>query len=112
MKINSTLFADFVLERENARIIENEVGFLIYKIGGKECYICNMFVSSDHRGLGVAHHLIDKLTEVAKGSDCKILTGDIYLNDEGAETTVLAALKIGFKLQKAEHGVIRISKLI
>jgi hypothetical protein len=108
--IKDTLYAKYISQRAGYEILENEHGFVIYKINGEECFIVDMFVDNDKRGTGACKNLINSLVEIAKEKSCKFISGNIHLNDIGCNTTIVAAIYLGFKIIKAEFNILAIKK--
>jgi L-amino acid N-acyltransferase YncA len=110
--IQNTLFAKYLSEREGKRIIEDERGFIIYKIQGEECFLAEGFIQVESRGSSAASDLLRNLIATAKAEGCKTVTATIYLSDPGAMRTLAAALKRGFRVYSANHDVLLIAKEI
>lgn len=110
--IKNSLYAKYIKEREDADVIENEHGFLTYKVIGKELAIDNLYVDSNYRKSGCCFSLVQEVEEIAKKQRCEIITGTIHLIDPGANITVQAALRIGFKIHSANNNKIIIYKNI
>jgi predicted GNAT superfamily acetyltransferase len=110
--IKDTLYARYIFEREGIQIIENEVGFVTYKINETECFLANIYVDSSKRTNGEARSLLSKLEDIATVHNCQHITANIDLRDKNASSTMLAALKLGFKMVAANHDVLLISKSI
>lgn len=110
--IADTLYAKYISEREDAKIIENESGFLTYKIFNNEILILNLFVDKDCRKKGICTNLIYELEGIAKENRCDIISGYIQINDIGCNSTLFTALKIGFKIGAANQQSILIYKKI
>jgi GNAT superfamily N-acetyltransferase len=108
--IKDTLYAKYIKERQGREILENEDGFIIYEVIGKECFIADMFVVKDVRNLGVGADLIKKL--ILKNTDCEIITATIWLWDKGAKNTLRAAMAVGFELLRTEPGCLIVAKNI
>lgn len=110
--IADTLYAKYISEREDAKILENENSFLIYKIINKEIIILNLYVDIKNRKSGICANLIFNLETIAKENECDILSGHIQLNDIGCNVTMLAALNLGFKIGAANQQSILIYKKV
>jgi GNAT superfamily N-acetyltransferase len=108
-KLSETLYAKYISEREGLEIFETEHSFVTYKLSGDECFIKNMCVLPDERAHGRARYLINQLGELAKASNCKFITANIDLKDKGASNTLLAALRIGFKVIQANNDLLFIA---
>lgn len=96
--IKGTLYEKYAKERESCDILENEFGFVSYRIFESDCFIQDIYVDSECRKRGKFRELIELLEELALGAECKTITGNIFLNDQGANNTLMAALLVGFKV--------------
>jgi len=110
--ISKTLYAKYIKERENFDVLETDSSFLTYKIKENSCFIGHAYVEKSARKKGGLRHIINDLSIIAKRNGCETITGAIDLRDSGASVTLLASLKIGFKVFQAESGVILIAKKI
>lgn len=110
--IGQTLYAKYILERENTKIIENAHGFLTYKILGTEALIVNLYVDPKSRKSGVCGDLINILETTAQKIGCEFISGSIQLFDPGRNTTMQAALKLGFSIEGANQQSIFIVRKI
>jgi hypothetical protein len=108
--IKETLYFDYIKEREGLEVLENESGFITYKITGDECFIKNMFITPKMRSTFLLKNMIDLLCEIAFIRKCKFISANIDLQDEGAGRTLVAALKIGFRLARAQNDILLIIK--
>jgi hypothetical protein len=96
--IKGTLYEKYAREREGCEILENEFAFVSYRLIGDECFIQDLYVDKDERQMGKCRELIELLAELALGAECKSIIGNVFLNDPGANSTLKAALLIGFKV--------------
>ena len=112
MRIKDTLYAKYIKEREGFDILENDLGFVTYKINRdeKNCFIGHMYIEESVRERGNGKSLIEGLSEVALEKECDVISASIDLRDKNASLTLQAALRIGFEVFKAEYGVILIIK--
>ena len=108
--IKDTLYAKYIKERDQVEILENECGFLLYKIIGKDCLIVDLFIEAESRNLGECRKLVDELSLIAKSANCESLFGNIQINDPGSSRTMKAALAIGFEILSANIQLITIIK--
>ena len=106
--ISETLYAQYLKERQEAEILENENGFIIYKINQDECFIIDMFIRPEIRGLGQGNDLVRHLKQIAIANGCKAITANIHLADKNANKTLLAGLHAGFKVIRAENNILLI----
>lgn len=110
--IKDTLYYKYVSEREGCEFLENSVGFIEYKINGEECFLKNMFIDPSERKTDVVYSMIDGLEKIALENGCKYISANIDLKDKGANRTVRASLKQGFKIERAGNDILLIIKRI
>lgn len=110
--IKNSLYAKYMKERQNAEILENESGFVVYKFLEKECFINEMFVDTNKRSKGVGRALIYELEAIALEKGCDCISANIHLWDKGASNTLMAALSVGFEVSRSEQNILLIAKKI
>lgn len=106
--IKDTLYAKYLTERARAKVIETESGFITYRINGEECFIQDMYLLPEARRSGACRELIDQLKSEASSCSCKFITGNIFVDDPGCNQTIQAACGLGFRIRRAEAGVVLI----
>lgn len=106
------MYFDYIKEREGKDFIVFPFGFMIYKIHGEECHICDAYVEPDKRCSYVATEMANKLTKIAKEKGCKILSANVVPSLNGATESIQAQLKYGFKIHSAHHDCIVLTKEI
>lgn len=110
--LKNTLYYQYVKDRLNAEILEDDTGFIVYTIVGEECFIQEMAVRKGVCGMGYGKNLIADLEEIAKKAECKFISANVHLWDKGAPNTLTAAFKTGFELSQANNQIITIIKKI
>lgn len=100
-----SLFADYKREREQVETLEHEHGFVMYKIFGEECYIIDIYVNPDFRMTGLASLLADKVTDIAKLSNCKTLTGTIDTRLVSSTISAKILFAYGFRILRNDGPV-------
>ena len=108
--IKDTLYAKYIKERCGRHALENDHGFLTYQFNGEECFLADMYIDPSKRGTRLFKEMIDQLVVLAKDHGSKIVTATIYMADQGKEHTLASSLKVGFKILRAENGVILLGK--
>lgn len=108
--IGKSLYADYLLERQGALIVENSLGFIIYKTEGEYCLIMETFIIKAERKKGAFTNLFNRLLE--KIPECKNVGAQIYLSDPNHNHTLHAALAFGFEVVKAQNDVLTICKKV
>lgn len=107
--IADTLYAKYINERLGHEILENETGFIVYKVNGKEVFIVDMYVRQGMRKNGLGSDLIKNLIGLATFHEAEVITANIHLFDVNANSTLMAALKTGFKVVRADQNILLIA---
>lgn len=108
----ASLFGQYILEREGKGILENEHGFLTYKIHGEECYIEDIFIKKESRRSGAATEMAKEIESMARAEGCKFLTGTCVPSTRGATESMRAMLGYGFRIHSAmEDRIILIKEI-
>lgn len=106
-------FAEYLLERTNREIIEDDRGFATYYYADDlGCHIEDIYVRPDFRNSGVAKEYADKITDRAKERGCKFLYGSIVFPGHGKTASAKVLLAYGFKLHSATNNFILFKKEI
>lgn len=108
--IKETIYAKYIRERDGSQIIENEYGFIIYKISGEECFIKDMCVDLSSRTSGKGRELMNELEEIARANRCTFISGTIHLFDKNANDTLKKSLSVGFLVKEANNNILVIIK--
>ena len=108
--IKDTLYAKYIKDRQDGEILENEFGFITYRIVEKECFIMDMCIDTSKRGRGFGKILVYDLERIALEKGCDVISANVHLWDKGASNTMLAALTVGFEIAQANNNVILIIK--
>lgn len=110
-----SLYGDYIKERLNRYIIENEHGFATYVFCGEdqnECYIIDIYVDPAHRNTKLASKFADEITAIAKSEGCKILSGSVDPTANGATNSLKVLLSYGFEVVAIGNGLIWFKKEI
>jgi hypothetical protein len=110
--IKETLYYQYIKERQGAEVIEDEQGFIVYRINGDECFIVDMNVAPAFRGSSRAGELIRELSEIAVLNGCKFLAGNVHICFENHPQVLAASFKQGFKIIAASGDVLTIAKKV
>lgn len=106
MELSNSLFAKYYLEREGMYTIEEEYGFVTYKLGPDYVYIVDIYVLPDIRQKGLAASLADKVVEQAIRAGKTKAIGTIDLEAEGKTQSAKALLGYGFELDSSDGKMI------
>jgi GNAT superfamily N-acetyltransferase len=99
----SSLYAQYIKEREDFEIIETDKGFATYKIFGEECYLRDIYVSPENRRSHVGLHFLEGIEEKAREAGCKYIAGTVSQISNGKTDSLIAILKAGFKLHSSTN---------
>ena len=107
------LYADYIKERENVELVQDEHGFATYKIlEDNSYYIVDIFVEKDHRKGKIASQLADLIVTIAQANGASKLIGSICLNVEGVTESMKVLLAYGFKFSHANGTMLYFTKHI
>lgn len=101
-----TLFAEYIKERLNKEIIEDERGFATYLFMDDGVYVEDIFVKKEYRDTGVAKEMLDKISMIAKDKGCKKIIGTVVPSTAGSTHSLQAAFAYGFKLDSSRQNLI------
>lgn len=107
-----SLYADYIKERENKECIDNEYGFITYKISGADSYIVDFYVRPEYRRTGKGTELANLAAEAAKASRCTRLLGSVIPDTNNSTESMKALMWYGFKLLWARENFIMLFKEI
>jgi GNAT superfamily N-acetyltransferase len=110
MSLVSSPWASYVKELDDVETYETTEGFVLYKIKGEECYIQDIYVYPEHRTANVATKLANYVTDLAKKSGCKHLTGSVRPTARNSTISLLVLLGYGMKLHSSINNLIYFHK--
>jgi predicted GNAT family acetyltransferase len=108
----SSLFAQYIREREGKEIVETENGFATFFYTGEYCYIEDIYVKPELRKSGLASELANQISEIAKNKGVKKLLGSVSPKATGADASMRVLLAYGFKLLSSDKDLIYFEKEI
>jgi len=99
-----SLWADYCKEKEGMETVENENGFLSYKIFDKtkECFIAEFYVRPEARASHLAKDLLIEVSKIGKSKGCVDLTVQISTEHKNIDRMLRAYIVNGFKFYKAD----------
>jgi predicted GNAT family acetyltransferase len=104
----STLYFEYVKEREGSEVVYNDDGFMIYKISGTVVLIAEAYTRS--RGKGVAQKLLAEVIENAKEKGCTHAECHIWMKTKNPTVSLRAALGSGFILYDVMQDLVILRK--
>lgn len=105
-----SLYAQYIDEREEKKIVENEFGFATYKIYGDAVYIEDIFVVPAMRKTGMAKTIVDQICFYAKEQGAKKVFGSVDVTANGATDSIKFLLAFGSAVHSTSGNLIYFSK--
>ena len=105
-----SLFGDYIKERLDKSIVENEHGFCTYFFVNDGVYIEDLYVSPEHRKSHVAAKLADQVAEIAKEKGFKRMYGSVQPSAKGSTASLKVLLAYGMSLESSGPNAILMSK--
>lgn len=106
------LYEKYIKERENKTYVGSDHYFFTYNIENGELYLANIYLDPDYRGTSLVAEIDAELVRIAKENDCRIITANIWLWDQGFHRTLKCSFKLGFKIISAQNNGVVIAKEI
>jgi hypothetical protein len=108
-----SLYADYIKEREDKCIVENDCGFATYSIyPNGECYLQDIYVVPAERKSGFATTMTDLVVCIAKEKGCHTLVGSVCTDDKHATRNMKVFLAYGMQIHKVIGNMIFLNKNI
>ena len=105
-----SFYADYLKERTNDLIIENDYGFVVYRrLDETTVFIVDIFVKADSRKEYNGSKLVDLVVEV---SQPEFLKATIVPAAKGSTNSLKAALAYGFLLDSSCNDFIILKKTV
>lgn len=110
MNLSTSLYGNYISERSNGKILENDFGFIAYRTDQGECYIIEMYIKPEFRRSKKGTELFSELELIARKERSRRIVAGIYIEDACSTITIAAAISAGFKIFSANGGIIQIEK--
>jgi GNAT superfamily N-acetyltransferase len=107
-----SLYAEYLRERTDDKIIETDFGFATYRYIDDAVYIVDIYVKPANRKKGEASILADMIAEEAKDHGINKMLGTVATGTKGATSSLKVLLAYGFELAKTSPEGIILSKEI
>jgi GNAT superfamily N-acetyltransferase len=109
-----SLYAKYLTERTNDRILETGHGFATYRIlpDQKAVYIVDIFVDADFRKAGTASQMADEIAKIAKKEGFTKMLGSVVPSTKGSTDSLRVLLAYGMRLQSSANDFIIFEKEI
>lgn len=105
-------YARYIEERTNARIIENEYGFVRFSFLDTAVYIEDIFIEKEYRQTDKASKLANEVAQIARDSGYKTMIGSVCTDAKGADISVKVLYGYGMTLHSATNNMIYFKKNI
>lgn len=105
-----SLYAQYIKEREELEIVENEFGFATYKIRNEEVYILDIYVVPEMRKTGMAKTIGDQICFYAKERGAKKAFGSVDVGTVGATISIQGLISWGMTAHSVNGNLIYFSK--
>lgn len=105
-----SLYGDYIKERENKNIVENENGFATYYFLPQGVYLENLYVKPSARGKFESAKLAEQVVAIAKEKGCTKMYTTIKPSTNGSTEALKLNLWYGFRLDFTEHNAIILVK--
>ena len=107
-----SLYAKYLVERTNDKILETNHGFATYRflLGEKSVYLIDIFVDSDFRNSGKAAQMADEIAALAREQGCTKMLGSVVPSTKGSTASLRVLLTYGMSLKSATNDFIVMEK--
>lgn len=102
-----SLYADYLKERTNDLILEDEGGFATYRyVDAKTVYLIDIFVVPEDRKSGQGRHMADLIALEAKNKGCTEMLGTVIPSNKGSTTSLDVLRAYGMTLKSSAENLI------
>lgn len=101
-----SLYAQYIAERENKNIVEDDKGFATYIFVNDGVYIQDIYVHPDYRHERRASIYADQIAAIAKEKGLNKMYGSVMPSSNGSTSSLKVLLAYGFRLQSSESNAI------
>ena len=106
-----SLYARYLDERTDDRLIETDKGFVTYRrLNNKQIYAIDIYVLPEYRQQGVAAKLLDQVCEYAKSIGCEELLGTVLSNKSWTSLNIKMMFNYGFEITSSTTEAIILKK--
>lgn len=108
-----SLYGQYLDERENKEILENEYGFVTYKfLNSNECYIQDIYIIPEMRKQGLSFKMRDEVIAIAKAKGCSTLIGSVSIGANDATRNLKILLNDDWQIHAINGNMIFVNKRI
>lgn len=106
----SSLYKDYIKERQGREVLEYDDGFATYEIDGDYIYLADIYVVPEKRGKKRSSEIADKVSEIGKEKSCKYLLGSVDPLDENYLRSIGVLINYGYEYWKKDKKGLMIFK--
>lgn len=107
-----SLFGQYIKERVNKEIVENDYGFATYQFVNDGIYIEDVYISPAFRKSGMAVEFEQEITKIAKERGLNKLYTSVAVGTPDCSENLARLIKHGSKLNSANNNTIYVVKEI
>jgi len=106
--ISMSLYANYITERTNDLIIENDMGFITYRYinDGKSVYIVDIYTVPGSRRSGHALYLAEAVAKEAREKGCKEVIGTVQPSTHGSTDSIKFLIACGMTVASSTNDFI------
>jgi GNAT superfamily N-acetyltransferase len=108
----SSLYAEYVKEREEAETLEHGYGFITFRVFGESVLLKDFFVRRENRKQGLSHKIWNEFVEKMKERGIKKVVGNVDVRSANGTEILRNHLFRGCKLVQAMNDIITVEKEI
>jgi hypothetical protein len=104
------MYAEYLKEREDKNVLENEHGFVVFKYFDEFTYIIDIFVKPEMRKTHVARDLANEVCAISRAMGKKQILGSVDVRANGATESLKVLLAYGMRVDSVDGQVIYFKK--
>lgn len=105
-------YANYIKERENYEIVENENGFATFAQVGDSVYLRDIYIVPEKRKTGAGKQFLQHVESWAKEKGISKILGTVCPSANGSTVSMKAILAVGFELMSSEKDMVYFIKNI
>lgn len=106
----TSLYGQYIAERQNMSILEDDISFVTYKKIDDALFIEDMFVVKEKRDSKLGLELLNKMIKIAEDLECNRIITLVDITTNNWEKTFNNLMKNNFKATKGEGSTIYLVK--
>lgn len=105
-----SMYAEYLKEREDKNVLENEHGFIVFKYFDEFTYIIDIYVRPEARKSHVASDLANEVCTISRALSKKYIVGSVDVRAAGATDSLKVLLAYGMRVDSVDGQVIYFKK--